>query len=420
MAKSKWFILIFLIIVLIAIIYYLNRPTAFECQDAIGCVTVHPDEPLKIGIFQALTGGPEIIGKTQLNTMKLVFNQHQNQLLGHPIELLVNDEKCSSEGGRISAIRYTADPKVIAVLGPTCSGAAVAATKIISDAGMVIISGAATSPYLTSIGNVKGKDWQPGFYRTISNAANMGKAAAIYAVKVKKIKKAAYIHDGDAFTRGNAEFFAQTIKQLGSEIVFEGVVNKGETNLTPILTAVKNSGADFLFFPIFMPEAMYLVKQSQSISSKQFILMGLVVILNDKFIKFTDKEGVGTLIVSPAPPVNSVKHLQLIEDYKMLYQEVPAAKLFEYAYDAANILYQVLGEVAVKESDGTLHFGRQLLRDTLYGIKDYEGVTGNVISNQFGDMGAPYFDIYQVEDPDLGKKGVESNVVFKLSPKDFK
>ena len=180
MFKPKRIVVFLLLLVTIVVyaIYNLSKPVEFKCNDHLGCVSYASDQPIKIGVMQALTGGPAIIGNTQLNTIKLVVEKYENKLFDHPIQLHIEDEKCSAAGGTTAALKFASDPKILAVIGPTCSGAAVTAGKIISDSGMIMVSGAASSPYLTSIGDTKGQNWQPGFYRTISNAANMGKAAA--------------------------------------------------------------------------------------------------------------------------------------------------------------------------------------------------------------------------------------------------
>ncbi len=412
------FVLLFAIVAVYAV-YHLSKPIEFKCDDRLGCVSYTLDQPIKIGVMQALTGGPAIIGNTQVNMIKLVVQKHNGKLLDHPIRLHIEDEKCSAAGGTTAALKFVSDPKILAVIGPTCSGAAVTAGKIISDSGMILLSGTASSPYLTSIGDTKGQNWQPGFYRTISNAANMGKAAALFAFNRLGIKKAAVIDDGDAYTKGNKEFFIQSFEKLGGQVVLNSTINKGETNMIPILRAVANSEAEFLFFPIFMPEGMYLAKQRNQLGMENVVFLGMGALLNNKFIEFVGNDGVGTYLVIPSPPPKSAEHDQLISDFRSLHGHPPKANLYGYAYDAAELLYQTMEAIAVKEKDGTLHFGRQQLRDALYATKNFKGVTGTITCNQFGDMGAPFFDIIQLDDPEQAMGGFKSNVVYQLLPKDF-
>ncbi len=102
---------------------------SFECSDPIGCVDIAPGQSIKLGLLQTLSGGAVAFGKTQLRTMKLAVEE-QGELLGHPIELLIEDSKCSPEGGITAALKIVADPQVIGILGTSCSGSGVTASLV--------------------------------------------------------------------------------------------------------------------------------------------------------------------------------------------------------------------------------------------------------------------------------------------------
>ncbi len=95
----------------------------FTCTDVIGCVKVVPRAPLKIGVIHNLTGaGPP--GLFMCHSVELVLEDWGNQLLGHPVELVAADSRCLGEGGTTAALKITADPQIVGIVGPTCSGEA--------------------------------------------------------------------------------------------------------------------------------------------------------------------------------------------------------------------------------------------------------------------------------------------------------
>jgi branched-chain amino acid transport system substrate-binding protein len=47
--------------------------------------------------------------------------------------------------------------------------------------------------------------------------------------------------------------------------VLATAVNKGDTDMRPVLTEVQAAGAGLLFFPIFQPEADFIAKQAQEV-----------------------------------------------------------------------------------------------------------------------------------------------------------
>lgn len=77
------------------------------------------------------------------------------------------DAMCSPEGGRAGAGRIAGEEQVAGVIGTICSAAAVAASPVISEAGLVLVSPANTSPLLTSdlAGNAH-EHRHAGYYRT--------------------------------------------------------------------------------------------------------------------------------------------------------------------------------------------------------------------------------------------------------------
>ena len=70
---------------------------------------------------------------------------------GHDVTIGTGlDDLCSADGGQAAAQTIVADEQVVGVIGTSCSGAATAASPLVSEAGMVMISGSNTSPALTS------------------------------------------------------------------------------------------------------------------------------------------------------------------------------------------------------------------------------------------------------------------------------
>ena len=117
-----------------------------ECEDAIGCVVIGPDEPVTIGYMLATSGAVAFLGEDSLGGIELALLARDNQLLGRDIELLGEDSLCTPEGGpdcrRKSRFRRTSSGHN----RDKCSSAAVAALPIISRAGYVMISPSTPRP----------------------------------------------------------------------------------------------------------------------------------------------------------------------------------------------------------------------------------------------------------------------------------
>jgi branched-chain amino acid transport system substrate-binding protein len=365
----------------------------FECTDAIGCVTVAEEDPILIGSLQALSGVMAADGSCNLRTA----------------ELAVADRK---EGGATAASMIVADPQIAGIIGPTCSGAAASAMKVVAEAGLVMISGSSTAPSLTSVGGEPGVDWQPGFLRTSQNDALSGRAAATFAFEVLGVTQAATINDGDPYTRGLTDTFEQVFTELGGEVVLSAAVNKGDTDMGPVLTAVIRSGTELLFFPVFRPEGDYIVLQAREMGDLEDVtLMNAEGLYQSAFVDEVGEAGGGLHLVIPTAPESQARDA-FVSRYEAAYGEAPTTVYYAHMYDAANLLLNAIEAVAVLEKDGTLHIGRQALRETLYGTAGYQGLTGSLNCDEYGDCGVARFQVLRLDDPAAGLEGLAANVVY--------
>ncbi len=389
----------------------------FECTDAIGCVDITPGEPIKMGVLQVLSGEVAPYGIEQVRSIEIALADRGGELLGHPIELQSEDSLCLSEGGTTAAQKIATLPQIVAIIGTTCSGAAASAAKVMSEAGLVMVSGSNTAPSLTAVGGERGADWQPGYFRTAHNDVVMGRAAATFAFQELGLTKAATINDGDPYTQGLTDVFGQVFAESGGEIVLDTAVNKGDTDMRPVLTAVAASGAELVFLPIWPPEGDFIVLQAREIEGFENItLMGAEGLsASATFIESVGAAGVGMYFVSPASPVGSA-YDTFVSNYEAKYGEAPTTPYHAFTYDAANIVLDAIETVAVQEEDGTLHVGRQALREALYATSGFQGLTGSLTCDEFGDCGAIRLQVTRLDDPAAGIEGLAANVVYTYPP----
>jgi len=404
------FVVIFYFITLLA---GCNKPEpAFTCTDPLGCVDVAPGEPIQIGVLQAISGDVAPLGQAQIRGLELALDKKNGKLLGHQVVLQVEDTGCTAEGGANAALKIIANPQTIAIFGTTCSGAAATAAQAMSDAGLTMVSGNNSAPFLTSIAGRPAPNWQDGYFRTAQNEENAGRAAAGYAYRKLGLRRAATINDNDIYTRGLTESFKKAFVELGGEIVLDTAINKGETQMLPVLTAVINSKADLLFFPLFQPEGNHLLLQARELPAlRNTLLISDGALIEKTFLEAVGEAARGMCFVGPVQPAGpAVDRMTLT--YRAKFKEDPAVSYYLSGYDAASLLFHAIEKAAVRDRNGMLHIGRRKLRETLYGTKTFKGVTGILSCDQFGDCGRSSFHVLRLDDPSLGLKGLEENIVF--------
>jgi len=229
------------------------------------------------------------------------------------------------------------------------------------------------------------------------------------------VTKAATIHDGDPYTEGLATAFGSAFEELGGEIVLATAISKGDTDMRPVLTEVAAAGPELLFFPIFQPEADFIAKQAKDIEGLSDVatLMGADGLLSDTFVVLPDTEGM--YFSGPAAPTGAT-YKEFVGKYDEQYGEKPIQAFHAHAYDAANVLFAAIEEVAVEDDDGTLHIDRQALRDAVGATSGFQGLTGTITCDEFGDCAQPLIDIVQNTPKEKTITDVRGNVLYTYEP----
>ena len=389
-------------------------------DDALGVVEVGAGEEIQIRSLNAITGNVAFLGVPNQRGAELAIADY-GPVAGRSVSLGTGlDDLCSPDGGQASAQSIVADPSVVGVIGTSCSGAAVAASPLISNAGMVMISPSNTSPALTSdLAGTAGEAYHVGYYRTAHNDLFQGRAVALFVHGELGLNRTAAIHDGDPYTQGLAQAFADAFEELGGEITTFTAVNKGDTDMTAVLTEVAAGGPQAVFFPIFMPEGGFIVQQVGGVSGLDGVtLIAADGLLTDNFMELPESEGV----YMSGPDLRFGSNRNSITDktaddflaaYYAAYGEAPSAAFWAHAYDATTMLLQAIDRVAV-EGDDTVYIGRQALRDEL-DQSSFDGVIGSISCDDFGDCGSQLITVIHhtnAQDIEAGK----ANVVFGYGP----
>jgi branched-chain amino acid transport system substrate-binding protein len=357
---------------------------AFECTDEIGCVDIAPDEPIHIAYMLTISGATAFLGEDSQGAIEIAIDDRGGEMLGHEILLTGEDTLCSAEGGQTAATRVASDPTIVGVIGTNCSSAATAATQTISSAGLVMLSPSNTAPALT----IEGETWQPGYYRICHTDLFQGAVAAEFAYNELGARTLATIHDGSPYADQLQEVMAGRFQELGGTVTFQGAVNVGDTDMRTVLTSVAADSPDVLYFPIFEPEGPFIVAQSSEITGlEETTLIGADGLLVDSF-----PENAGPNVVDmylSGPYVSGSSYDEFLGKWDAKFGGVPPSGFHAFAYDGTNILLDAIESVAVVDDDGTVHIGRQALRDAITAT-DTTGLSGRVNCGDktFGDLQA--------------------------------
>lgn len=362
------------------------------CNDPLGCVEVDPDDPIIIASALVITGPNAQLGLDSQYGVEIAIDFY-GPVLGHRVQLQPEDDGCNAEGGQTAAQKIVSNPQIVGVIGTSCSGAGVPASRIISDAGYVMISPSNTAPVLTDAAT-----HQAGYLRTAHNDKVQGRAMAEFAIQVLGVKKAAAIHDGDPYTEGLASVFRDSFIELGGEIVaFEGE-SADATNVEPLLRTVAAAGPEFIYYPVFIPLGSLITKTARELPALQGVYLAAADgVQSPDFLSAAGSAAEGMYVSGPDLGFANETYDRLVAAYRDKYGTAPLSVFHAHAFDATTLLLRAVEQVAQKGADGTLLIGRQALRDALFATSGYQGVTGTLTCNQFGDCADPKIAVSIVE-----------------------
>jgi branched-chain amino acid transport system substrate-binding protein len=372
-----------------------EQPAAFECTDAIGCVDIAPGDPIHIAFEFVISGADATLGLDTQYGAELAIDDKGGELLGHPIKFDGQDSGCNAEGGTAAATKLAADSTIIAVIGTNCSSEAVPGVPILSEAGFTVISPSNTAPYLTAP-----DQRSPGYFRTAHNDNVQGAAAAQYVYNELGFTTVAAIHDGGPYTEALANVFANNFRDLGGTVTNVEAVGPDDTDMKPALTRIAANSPQLIYFPVFVKAGGFICAQMRDVSGlEDTVMMGADGIYTPDFVKACGTNAIGMHWSSPDFSAFGPGYADLVERYKTKYNlEGTLAPFHAHSYDAANIIFWAIEQVAVVDADGTVHIGRQALRDAVPGLKDFKGLTGNLTCDPNGDCADPRIAVYELTD----------------------
>jgi branched-chain amino acid transport system substrate-binding protein len=365
--------------------------STYECTDAIGCVTIGPDDPIHIAYALVVSGPNETLGIDSRNGIEIALADTGSEILGHPVQFDGEDTGCSAEGGQAAGTKLAADPTIVAVIGSSCSSEIRVAMPLFSEAGFVVVSPSNTAPDLTEAGNANN---YPGYLRTAHNDLVQGAVAAEFAYNELGLRTAATIHDGSLYAEKLQEVFANRFVELGGTVTAQEAVDPAQTDMSSVLASIAAGSPEIIYFPIFMPAGGFIIRQARTTPGLENTkLMGADGLFSPDVMEGGGAEVEGFMVSSPltqGPAYDAFK-----ATYMEMFGSEPISIFHAHAYDAYMLIKQAIETVAIVQDDGTIIIPRQALRDAMYATENYDGLTGNLTCTPTGDCADPYIVVYE-------------------------
>ena len=287
------------------------------------------------------------------------------------IELLAEDDAADPKQGTAVATKLV-DAKVVGVVGHLNSGTTIPASAIYSAAGIPQISPSATNPKYT----------RQGFktaFRVVADDVHLGGTLGRYAVKELKAKSIAVIDDRTAYGQGVAEEFEKAAKAAGGTIVGHEFTTDKSTDFNAILTKLKGTKPDVLFFGGMDAVAGPMLKQVKQLGMTVKFMGGDGLCTGELAKLAGDAIGEDMVVCAEAGGVDGDFKAPL-EKFKADFKAKNGVEVQIYApyvYDAVEILADAMVRAGSADPEKYL---------PEVGKTNYKGVTGPIAFDEKGDI----------------------------------
>lgn len=292
------------------------------------------EKTLKIGFSGPLTGNNAQYGNGVKNGAQLAVDEINaaGGVNGVKLELNAQDDEADAEKAK-NAYGVLKDWGMQISLGTVTSGACIAFQGEAAKDNMFVLT-----PSATAVEAINGDN----AFRVCFSDPNQGVASADYIADNKVASKVAVIYDSsDAYSSGIYEKFTAEAKAKGLEIVTaQSFTGDTKTDFSAQLQAVKSSGAELLFLPIYYSEATLILQQAKnaSVDVKFFGCDGLDGILNMKNFDTSLAENV--MLLTPfAKDAKDSYTVNFVTKFREKgYDETTLNQFAADAYDAVYII----------------------------------------------------------------------------------
>ncbi len=349
--------------------------------------TEKPDEPageareLKIGVLVPTTGPEAYYGKDMLNSYQMAvdeINEAGGFMGGYTFVLAPEDDACDPAQAATAASKIlSGDPDFI--VGGYCSGATIPALQQFFDADKVMLISAANSTNITDL------NLNQSFM--INSPGTHGVQTLTKLAKHLEVTKIATIHQGDDYTKNLSDIVERDMPGDGFEVVTVQVMEKQAPDVSAIVTAIRNAGAELVYWCGYHADGSNVIKQLRQGGYEGFIVCGDGSSSVD-LITGSGPAGEGVYVTSP-PYVELVEGgEEYVAKYEAKYG-LPPGGYSTLAYDTIYLLKDAI------EKAGTIEF--EAVRDTLQNI-EYQGMSGLIKFADNRELAESNFMIVQITD----------------------
>ena len=320
--------------------------------------------PIRLGHYGSMSGSKTAFGESTDRGIRLavVEANRTGGVLGRRVEVVTADDLSSTDQVLPAVMDLVDRRRVDVVLGEVASTLTLIGAPFCQERGVPMITPSSVAAAITRTG--------PWIFRVCFTAEYQGRAAAIFAARDLKARRAALLVDqGSDYALGYAQAFAPLFEQLGGEIVGSWSYRDGDQDFKAQLTAVAGARPDVLVVPAMYHDVPGIARQSRQVGLAAPLLGGdgWDAIETARIGGKAVEGSYFTTHYAPDQPGDRVRAFQ--DAFRHAYGSPPDA-IAALGYDAARLALDAIARAGTTD--------REAVRAALASTRDFPGVTGTI------------------------------------------
>ncbi|EDO6819673.1 ABC transporter substrate-binding protein [Campylobacter coli] len=331
---------------------------------------------INLGVVLPLTGPVAAYGQDVFNGIELANKLNAKLDNGDEVKLIVIDTKGDKLETTSAVNRLIAQDKVIGIIGEATTPNTIQAISIVEDKKIPLIAPVASGDKL-----LEGKKYAS---RVCFSDSFQGDKFASYVTKELNLKNSVVIIDqSNVYSLGLAKAFEKSLKENGGKVIKKLAISSGDKDFRAVVSQLKSLNPDFVYMPIYHPEAALIARQAKQIGFDKLLAAGDGV-NNQTFIDLGSTAVNGVVFTDSFDSSNpsTARGKTFINEYEKIKGN---ANLPAFSAMGADAYYVMLN--AMNACQNTLT--SECINEKIHQTSNYEGVGGIISIDASGNAIRP-------------------------------
>jgi len=338
----------------------------------IGCVDNSSQSAIKIGIILPLTGGGAEWGNHSKNAYELALKEIRKEYPKLNLQLQFDDSQTDAKTALSIFNRFYSVENIKIVMGLLVSSNVLTIAPIAEENHVLVISNGASNPDISNAGDYIFRTWQ--------SDALEGSADVTYALDSLKWRKIGVVYSENGYGKGLADVFSKEMESRNFEPIMVESFPIGQKNFRNLIAKFDQHTVDGLYIASYPTESAIMLKQLEE-AGKYIPILGTQGFDDTQVAEALKYVKSPVHYSIPLPPdTTSGIVSKFINDYQTQYGMMPGITA-DAAYDALMLGAQAINTVGDDPAK---------IKDYLYTIRNYQGASGKLSFNKYGDVEKPF------------------------------